>query len=100
MAQLRSQLDAVVMERDFARTLRGKISPVTTHAQGPQLLAKKNIYIHTKATRACWAGRLETGSAVPIAATTGDCVSGNPQGLGWRRLTELADCHANSAEEQ
>ena len=26
---------AVVMERDLARTLRGKISPVTTQAMGP-----------------------------------------------------------------
>ena len=30
IAQLRSQLDAVVMESDFARTFNGKISPVTT----------------------------------------------------------------------
>lgn len=30
MAQLSSQLEAVVMESDFALTLRGKISPVTT----------------------------------------------------------------------
>lgn len=30
MAQLRSQFVAVVMERDLARTFRGKISPVTT----------------------------------------------------------------------
>lgn len=32
MAQLRSQLEAVVMERDLARTFNGKISPVTTQA--------------------------------------------------------------------
>jgi hypothetical protein len=35
MAQLRSQLEAVVMERHFARALRGKSSPVTTQATGP-----------------------------------------------------------------
>ena len=29
------QLDAVVMERPFARAFKGKISPVTTQAQGP-----------------------------------------------------------------
>ena len=35
IAQFRSQLEAVVMLRPRARALRGKISPVTTHAQGP-----------------------------------------------------------------
>jgi hypothetical protein len=34
---------AVVIERDFARTLRGKISPVTTQATGPQEHAKKKM---------------------------------------------------------
>jgi hypothetical protein len=34
---------AVVIERDLARTLRGKISPVTTHATGPQEQAKKKM---------------------------------------------------------
>ena len=43
MAQLRSQLAAVVMERPRARALRGKISPVTTQAQGPQEQAKKKM---------------------------------------------------------
>jgi len=43
MAQLSSQFEAVVMESDFARTLRGKISPVTTQAQGPQDEAKKKM---------------------------------------------------------
>jgi hypothetical protein len=32
---LSSQLEAVVIERDLALTFRGKISPVTTQAQGP-----------------------------------------------------------------
>jgi hypothetical protein len=32
---LRSQFVAVVILRDLARTLRGKISPVTTQAMGP-----------------------------------------------------------------
>lgn len=31
-SQLKSQLLAVVIERHFARTLRGNISPVTTQA--------------------------------------------------------------------
>lgn len=44
MAQLRSQFEAVVMDRDLARTLRGKISPVTTQAQGPQEQAKKKLH--------------------------------------------------------
>lgn len=43
MAQLRSQLLAVVIERPFARALRGKISPVTTQAHGPQEQAKKKM---------------------------------------------------------
>lgn len=43
MAQLSSQLLAVVMERHLARALRGNSSPVTTHATGPQELAKKKM---------------------------------------------------------
>ena len=43
IAQLRSQLDAVVKERHFARAFRGNNSPVTTHATGPQLDAKKKM---------------------------------------------------------
>lgn len=43
MAQLRSQLEAVVIERHFARALSGNISPVTTQATGPQELAKKKM---------------------------------------------------------
>lgn len=43
IAQLRSQLDAVVMESDLARTLSGKISPVTTQATGPHEHAKKKM---------------------------------------------------------
>jgi len=35
--------EAVVMERDLARTLSGKISPVTTQATGPQEQAKKKM---------------------------------------------------------
>lgn len=53
MAQLRSQLVAVVMLRDLARVVRGKISPVTTHARGPQVLAKKKMKMQTKATAVC-----------------------------------------------
>ena len=43
IAKFRSQFDAVVIERDLARTLRGKISPVTTHATGPHEQAKKKM---------------------------------------------------------
>lgn len=49
IAQFRSQLLAVVMERHFARALSGKSSPVTTQATGPHELAKKKMYMHTKA---------------------------------------------------
>ena len=41
MAQFQSQLDADDMAIPFARTLSGKISPMTTHATGPQVEAKK-----------------------------------------------------------
>ena len=40
---MNSQLLAVVIDNDFARTFRGKISPVTTQAQGPQEQAKKKM---------------------------------------------------------
>jgi hypothetical protein len=40
---LSSQFVAVVMERHLARTLRGKSSPVTTQATGPQEEAKNYI---------------------------------------------------------
>lgn len=43
IAQLKSQLVAVVILRDLARVLRGKISPVTTQARGPHVEAKKKI---------------------------------------------------------
>lgn len=43
IAQLKSQLVAVVILRDLARVLRGKISPVTTQARGPQVEAKKKM---------------------------------------------------------
>lgn len=43
IAQLSSQLEAVVIDRLFARTLSGKISPVTTHAHGPHEQAKKKM---------------------------------------------------------
>lgn len=33
----------LVIDRHLARALRGKISPVTTHATGPQELAKKKM---------------------------------------------------------
>ena len=56
------------MERPFARALSGKISPVTTQAQGPQVAAKKAMYKHTKATRAELAA-FWSGKAVPIEAT-------------------------------
>ena len=43
MAQFKSQLDAVVMDRPLALALSGKISPVTTQAHGPQEQAKKKM---------------------------------------------------------
>jgi hypothetical protein len=42
-AKLSSQLVAVVMDKALALTFRGNSSPVTTHATGPQELAKKKM---------------------------------------------------------
>lgn len=68
MAQLSNQLEAVVIERPFARALRGKISPVTTQAQGPHEQAKKKMYTQTKAMRTLFE-TWDEGSAVPTLAT-------------------------------
>ena len=43
MAQFQSQLDAVASDIALARTLRGKISPVITHAMGPHVAAKNEM---------------------------------------------------------
>ena len=40
MAQFQSQLDATESDIALARIWRGKISPVMTHAMGPQVAAK------------------------------------------------------------
>lgn len=53
----------------LARTLSGKISPVTTQATGPQELAKKKMYRHTKAMAARCAARLVVPATVPTMAT-------------------------------
>ena len=37
------QFDAVAMDKHFALTLSGNISPVTTHAAGPNVDAKKKM---------------------------------------------------------
>lgn len=61
------QFVAVVILRHFARTLSGKISPVTTHAIGPHVAAKKNMKMHTKAIPAFCAATLCT-IIVPAAS--------------------------------
>lgn len=43
MIKLSSQLEEVVMLSPLARAFSGKVSPVTTHAHGPQLDAKKKM---------------------------------------------------------
>src|SRR2546421_9221116 len=68
MAQLSSQFEAVVIDSDFARTLSGKSSPVTTQAHGPHELAKKKMYMHTNAISVLLA-TCEPGNAVPTDAT-------------------------------
>jgi hypothetical protein len=69
IAQFRSQLDAVVIDRHLARTLSGNNSPVTTQQTGPHEQAKKNIYIHTNAMAARCDANSPTGVAVPTLAT-------------------------------
>ena len=85
IAKFKSQLVAVVIERHFARTLRGNSSPVTTQATGPHELARlteEDVNAH----------------------------KGNSGLLGWQICCasysssdgddELANAHANSAHEQ
>jgi hypothetical protein len=43
MIVLHSQFDAVDRATPLARIGRGKTSPMTTHAPGPQVLAKKKM---------------------------------------------------------
>jgi hypothetical protein len=69
LTQLRSQLEAVVIDKLFARILSGKISPVTTHAHGPQDEAKKKMYMQTNAINARCAGKSSVPETVPRMAT-------------------------------
>ena len=61
------QFVAVVILRHFARTLSGKISPVTTHAIGPQVAAKKKMKMQINAIPAFCAATLWT-IMVPAAS--------------------------------
>lgn len=45
MAKFQSQLEAVERDMALARIPSGKISPVTTHAIGPQVAAKKAMSV-------------------------------------------------------
>jgi hypothetical protein len=100
---LNSQLLAVVIESDLARTFKGKISPVTTHAHGPQEQAKKKM-LFTGSAYCLWVGKMFHGQ-YSLDAHKGD------QGLLGSQVinasnsarngnNELADAHANCAEEQ
>lgn len=51
MMQFQNQLLAVLKLTPFARIGSWKISPMTTQAAGPQVLAKKKTYKQTKTMR-------------------------------------------------
>jgi len=64
-----SQLDAVERPIPRERIGSGKISPITTHAPGPQVLAKNAIEMQMKAISALTAEELPDGIAVPRIPT-------------------------------
>lgn len=64
--QFQNQFDAVDSATPFDLMGSGKISPMTTHAAGPQLVAKKKIYKHTNATSTM---SLPPGLVTPTPAT-------------------------------
>jgi hypothetical protein len=68
IAQFSNQLLAVVRLKHFARAFSGNSSPVTTHATGPQELAKKKMYMHTKAMDAFCDERSVAGEPVASEA--------------------------------
>jgi hypothetical protein len=53
----------------LALTANGNISPVTTQAIGPQVLAKNAMYIQMRATNAFWPEEFVTEIVTPIIAT-------------------------------
>ncbi len=88
LTQFQSQLEAVESATPRARMGSGNISPMTTHAAGPQVVAKKPIYRQVPAlmqldivhpdvveARGSWTymstllATVESGKAVPTAAT-------------------------------
>jgi hypothetical protein len=89
------------MERDLARTLRGKISPVTTQATGPQEQA--TVWVVSD----CSIEKIDLGV---LTEENVDADEGNQSLLSYNVLDadagantsndELADSHADGAEEQ
>ena len=68
LTKFQNQLDAVDKATPRARIGSEKISPMTTHAAGPQVEAKKKMYRQTNTIRhmeAAW----DPGAAVPTMAT-------------------------------
>ena len=49
LTQFQNQLDAVERPTPRERIGRGKISPTTTHAEGPHVIAKQDILRQMKA---------------------------------------------------
>jgi hypothetical protein len=70
MMQFHREFEAVESAIPQARTGSGKISPMTTEAPGPRLLAKKKMYRPMNAVSTRTAVRLPPSpAAVPITAT-------------------------------
>ena len=69
LTQFHSQLEAVESPTPRDRMGRGKISPMTTQAPGPQVEAKKKIYIQMKAISALTAAGSFPTWLTPTIAT-------------------------------
>lgn len=102
MAQLRSQLEAVVMERDLARTFNGKISPVTTHATRSLvsnwvIKTWNDEFEHTRTPRACEEENVDTHER--DESLLGGQIIDAGSGTG-NSNDKLAHCHTDSTEEE
>lgn len=70
MMQFQNQLDEVERPTPLERIGRGKISPITTQAQGPQVVANMKMLMQMKAIMADTADRLllPSGFSLPAVA--------------------------------
>ena len=79
MIVFQSQFDAVESATPRDRIGSGKISPMTTHAPGPQVVAKKKMKIAMKATCALTAPMF-CATWRPLASGGVSCANGAQRG--------------------